>query len=113
MNEIYRSFEGKLNVDCQEGYILYTINDGELIEYEGLSVWQDTETERARIPARYLPAPEYANTEKISELIADCHNGTIPGGQVWVDGKWWSYDTIQKIQQRRQDNRWWLYTTEE
>lgn len=109
MKEIYRSFEGKLNVDCQEGYILYTVNNGDLIEYEGLSVWADTKTERARIPARYLSEADYGNLDKIMDLVGDCYYGNLPGGQIHINGKWWSYDTICKIQQKHHDNNWMRY----
>lgn len=109
MKEIYRSFEGKLGVEQQEGYILYTVNNGDLIEYEGLSVWEDAKTERARIPVRYLPASDYDNLGKITELVGDCYYGNLPGGQIHIKGKWWSYDTICKIQQKHNDNAWMRY----
>lgn len=38
MQEIYRSFEGKLDVDCQEGYIISELKETYQIEY--LSVWE-------------------------------------------------------------------------
>lgn len=109
MEEIYRSFDGKLGAEQQEGYILYSVNSGDLIEYEGLSVWENTETARARIPARYLPETDYGNLEKIGELIVDCYNGNLPGGQIHINGKWWSYNAICKIQEQHQDNHWMRY----
>lgn len=108
-SEIYRSFEGKLGVEQQRGYILYELADGELIEYESISVWEDEHTEHARIPSRFLPASEYSNINKIAELVADCYYGNLAGGQIFFRGKWWSYDTIRKIQQKNRDNCWHRY----
>ena len=39
MKEIYRSFEGKLDVDNQEGYIVYQGNG--FFEIHNISVWSD------------------------------------------------------------------------
>lgn len=109
MNEIYRSFDGKLGVSCQSGYILYSLNNGDLIEYEGLSVWGDAKTERARIPARYLAPSEYSDFDKIAELVAECYYGTLPDGQIYISGKWWTYDAICKIQRQHHTNNWHCY----
>ena len=38
MKEVYRSFEGKLDVDNQTGTIVY--DGGEYWQFESLSVWQ-------------------------------------------------------------------------
>lgn len=45
--EVYSSFEGKLNVDCQNGYIITEIKD--FYEVEFLSVWQDIPDKKVRI----------------------------------------------------------------
>lgn len=108
MTEIYRSFEGKLDVDQQEGYILYSVNSGALIEYEGLSVWQ-TGAERARIPAEHLPPEQYGNTERIGALIVDCWDGHFPRGQIYFHGKWWSGEKIRTIQAKKNDMQWYKY----
>lgn len=39
MKEIYRSFEGKLDVENQEGYIVYEGNG--FYEVRNISVWSD------------------------------------------------------------------------
>lgn len=110
MKEIYRSFDGKLNVDQQDGYILYSTDDGgALIEYEGLSVWQDVRTERARIPADHLPPEQYGDTERIGELVADCWCGNLAAGQIYFCGKWWSGDKIREIQRKNNDLQWQRY----
>lgn len=109
MKELYRSFEGNLGVEQQEGYILYSINGGALIEYEGLSVWQDSRTERARIPTEYLPPKQYSNAERIGDLIMDCWAGNFPSGQIYFRGKWWSGEKIRAIQSRKNDMQWQKY----
>lgn len=109
MKEIYRSFEGKLNADQQNGYILYSVNGGALIEYEGLSVWQDVHTDRARIPADKLTPEQYGNVALISELIADCCAGNLSAGQIYFRGKWWSGEKIREIQRKNNDMQWQRY----
>lgn len=106
MKEIYRSFEGLLDVDCQFGYILYAVKGGDLIEYESVSVWSDSRSERARIPARYLPTDSYDDALNIVKLVDACRNGTLPGGQYFFRGKWWSYDRISKISKRYRFQHW-------
>lgn len=107
--EIYRSFEGFLNVDQQCGYILYSISDGAMIEYEWLSVWQDASTERARFPAKLLPPSEYSNGALLGELVVNCMDGVIEGGQYFHKDRWWSAETIHKIQNVNQDYCWQRY----
>lgn len=103
--EIYRSFNGKLDCDHQNGYILYSTNN-DCIVYEGLSVWQDVNTELVMFPARLLSAEDYSNAEKLGGIISDCHCGNIPDGRVFYHGKWWSGDRIRDIQRRNNDLRW-------
>lgn len=107
--EIYRSFEGKLDCDNQEGYILYSANDGNTIVYEGLSVWKDVNTDLAMFPARLLPPEDYDNDDKICEILEDCRCGSLPDGHIYYRGKWWSGKQITAIQQRNNDLYWQKY----
>lgn len=74
MQEIYRSFEGKLNVDCQDGYIILELKERYQIEW--LTVWG--KTQKIRVKKDLLPVEDFGNTSKISELFTDishgCHN---------------------------------------
>lgn len=109
MRELYRSFEGKLSVDQQDGYILYSINDGALVEYNSLSVWQDQRSERAHIPAALLRPEDYGNSDKIGGLVVDCWFGNLPDGQIYFRGKWWTGKAIRAIQAKHNDNNWQRY----
>lgn len=105
--EVYSSFEGKLDVDQQEGYVLYLTEN--FIEYNWLSVWQDDQTSRARFPIGALPEESYGDRDKVWNLVAQCWDGTLPGGQIMYKGKWWSDTTIRKIQDAHQDMTWQKY----
>lgn len=108
MKELYRSFEGKLNVENQTGYIIYATSNG-LLEIEELSVLPDAKTHRYRIPADLLPETDYANVEKIGALTADLWFGLYENGQIFFNGKWFSGKTISRIQQKNRDKFWQRY----
>ena len=55
MQEIYRSFEGKLDVDCQDGYIILELKERYQIEW--LSIWG--KTNKIRVRKDLLPVEVY------------------------------------------------------
>lgn len=65
MQEIYRSFEGKLGVDNQSGYIISELKETYQIEW--LSVWG--KTNKIRVRKDLLPVEDFGNASKISELF--------------------------------------------
>lgn len=75
MQEIYRSFEGKLNVDCQSGYIILELKERYQIEW--LTVWG--KTNKVRVRKDLLPVEDFGNEEKISELFTDAFHGCLKG----------------------------------
>ena len=108
MKELYKSFEGKLGVENQNGYIIYEA-DNSLLEIEELSIRQDIKKYRYRVPATLLPKADFANIQKIGELQADIWNGCYENGQIFFKGKWYSGKKIAEIQQKNQDQNWQKY----
>lgn len=106
MKEIYRSFEGKLNVENQSGYIIYEIENFYQIEF--ISV-RTSGSDKVRIKKELLQKEDFENLEKITEIEMDIENGRADYGQCWYKEKWYSYDTINKIQCKNQDNYWKRY----
>lgn len=104
MKEIYRSFEGKLNVGNQTGYIIYELNDFYQIEF--LSVWSDAKEDKVRIRKALLKEADFSNLEKIGDLQMDIENGCGDYGQCYFNEKWYGFETICKIQDKHDDNNW-------
>lgn len=102
--EVYRSFEGKLGVDTQSGYIIAELKD--FYEIEFLSVRQDSGDGKIRIRKESLSESDFGDPEKITELLMDIENGRSDRGQCWYKGKWYGYDAICKIRQRHQSGNW-------
>ena len=75
MQEIYRSFEGKLDVDCQDGYIILELKERYQIEW--LSIWG--KTNKIRVRKDLLPVEDFGNASKISELFTDISHGCLKG----------------------------------
>lgn len=101
--EVYRSFEGKLNYNNQNGYIIVELQD--FYEIEFLSVLQ-VGVDKIRIRKELLPENDFSNFEKIINLSEDIENGCADYGQCWYNGKWYGYDSICKIQEMHQANNW-------
>ena len=109
MKEVYRSFEGKLDVDNQTGTIVY---DGcEYWQFESLSVWQGAQKSLYRISKAVLKESEFEDDEKIGEIIVNISNGNYEDKnmQEFYNGKWYSSPTIRKIQNDNQDYNWEKY----
>ena len=104
MKEIYRSFEGKLDVDNQSGYIIYELKD--FFQIDWLSV--SSKTQRVRIGKKLLTSEDFENENKLAELSLAVENGNV-NGQCYYHDKWYDYQTICKIQKKRQSYDWKMY----
>lgn len=100
--EIYRSFSGKLGVENQEGYIIYSVD--EWLEYKTLSVRQNTITVRIRFRPSDAPI-DWSDMCALGEIIEAVDCGRIPG-QVWYRGAW---RTPRKLIEQYQDYNWKKY----
>ena len=107
MKEVYRSFEGKLGVDRQSGYIIEE-GDG-FYEINFLSVWNDQEDGKVRISKEIKF--DFSDIEKISQIVMDIENGCYNSEkcQVLYNGKWYSGKSINKIQNAKKDHKWKRY----
>ena len=102
MKEIYRSFEGKLDVDNQEGYIIYEGNG--FFEIHSISVWSDKKDWKCRIKKEM----NWKDWDAVSEECYFVENGSADG-QAFYDGKWYGSDLIRKIMNDHQDYCWQKY----
>lgn len=107
MKEVYRSFEGRIGVDQQEGYIIYDIEG--YWQIEELSAWQSGNKPRYRIGKEHLRPCDFGNRSKITELEADAELGVRDNMQYYYKDKWWTTQTIRKIQSTQQDQHWQKY----
>lgn len=105
MQEIYRSFEGKLGVDNQSGYIISELKETYQIEW--LTV--RGKTNKIRVRKDLLPVEDFGNEEKISELLTDISHGCLKGCMYYYKNSWYSYDKILDIQRKNQSNNWQAY----
>lgn len=102
MKEIYRSFEGKLNVENQEGYIVYEGNEFYEIHY--ISVWTDREDWKCRINRKM----NWEDIQAVLDEVYDVENGAAEG-QAFYKGKWYSSKLIRKIMNDHEDFCWQKY----
>lgn len=105
MNEIYRSFEGKLGVDNQSGYIISELK--ETYQIENFTVWG--KSQKIRVRKDLLPVEDFGNASKISELFTDISHGCLKGCMYYYKNSWYSYDKILEIQKKNQSNNWQAY----
>lgn len=90
MKKIYQSFEGKLDVAEQSGYIVYQGNG--FYEVESFSVWKSgSHKVRLKNPV------DWTDFEAIAIASVGVECGDVEG-QAFYKGKWYSTDTINKIQ---------------
>ena len=93
--EVYRSLEGKLSPECQRGYIIYDC--GNYWEINHQTVWMNEKCYAVRINKGYKF--DFDDIEKIEELAFGVNNGTVEG-QACYNRKWYSTETINKIQEK-------------
>ena len=108
MQEIYCSFDGKLDLDNQSGYVIYSLGNG-LLQIEFLSINRDVKDEKYRLPDNLLRVSDLDNAEKLISLCLEVSNGNISGAQYFYKGKWWSPESIMKVQKEHCDNNWKKY----
>lgn len=105
MKEIYRSFEGKLNAENQEGYIIYELDNMYQIEF--LSVWSGKDR-YFRISKDFLKQEDFFDFVKLIEFENDIINGRYEYDdmQVNYNNKWYTGNAISKIQASTGDHNW-------
>lgn len=104
--EVYRSFEGMLDMDNQNGYVIYELKD--FFEVHFLSLESNSDS-KVRIRKEFLPEEDFGNSKKITSLTVDIENGAADYGQCWWNGKWYGYNTIDKIIRQHDDYCWKRY----
>lgn len=104
MKEVFRSFEGKLNLDNRTGYIIYDHDD--FYEVHFLNIDLDIDDSKIRIPKSV--EFEFDDLDKISGIQTDIENGCRKG-QVFYNGKWYNQESINKIQKSHNDYSWRKY----
>lgn len=100
MKEIYRSFEGVLGVENQAGYIVY--DTGKFWEIHELSVHQ-IGAEKFRISKNVQF--DWTDSAEVGRVEISVTSGAVDG-QAWYKGKWYSTETIHKIQADNQELEW-------
>ncbi len=98
MRIIYQSFEGKLDVDEQTGYIVYQGNG--FYEVESFSVWRSGSHK-----VRFKNPVDWTDSAAIGEASIGVEHGVVDG-QAFYRGKWYSTATINKIQNRYDTYDW-------
>lgn len=99
MQEIYRSFEGKLGVDNQSGYIISELK--ETYQIENFTVWG--KSQKIRVKKGLLPVEDFGNE------VVDIEHGCLEGCSYQYRGTWYSYEKILEIQRKNQSNNWQAY----
>lgn len=105
MQEIYRSFEWKLGVDNQSGYIISELK--ETYQIENFTVWG--KSQKIRVKKDLLSVDDFGNEERIAEFFVDVEHGCLKGCSYQYRGTWYSYDKILEIQRKNQSNNWQAY----
>lgn len=109
MKELYRSFEGKLDVDNQSGYIIYDNKKTNTYEIQFINVTVSKKSEKFRVSKNLLSQNEFSNLEKIQTLYVEVGNGVYENGQISYKNRWYSAKMIRDIQKDRQDQNWKKY----
>ena len=104
MKEIYRSFEGKLDAEKSEGYVVYDC--GDKYELHFLSAYDDVNKSKIRIFKDDLP--DVADIDRIGEIYLKINEGAMRG-DTFYKNKWYSMELINKIQEDKKDYNWRKY----
>lgn len=106
MKEVYRSFEGKLGVENQCGYIVY---EGEnMYQIEFVNVFA-THSHKFRVQKKYFDINKAKDMMYFGELEADVEYGRIDG-QVLYKNQWFS---PQKMMEKYRDYNWKRHIVED
>lgn len=106
--EIWRSFEGKLGVENQYGWIVYETE--KYYDIESLSVWNDTQTRHTRIAKEEINEEIYKDMIKLTDAEEMVRNGIMEGQYYSTKtNKWYKTETIKKIQEKNNDKEWQKY----
>ena len=104
MKEIYRSFEGKLDVDNRSGVIVYGLKNGVVIDFCNvlLGAWPAPLT---RVKLNGVPHNTDWESFNFGEMWDDAFYGRIDG-QFYYNGYWRS---PRKIMEENRDVHWVRY----
>ena len=103
MKELYRSFEGKLDAENRFGYIVYENED--FYEIHSLSVYTHG-TQKVRVSKSV--SFDMADLAEIGRMYSEVEAGKTEG-QAWFGGRWYSMETIHKIQTKYENYHWQRY----
>ena len=101
MKEVYRSFEGKLDLDQSEGIVVCELDDW--YEIQWLNVDKSITDTYFRIP-KTASEPDWSEYDFSDALLA-VEQGSIDG-QMFAKGKWYS---PKQIINARKDPMWRKY----
>ena len=107
MKEIYRSFEGKLDAEKREGYVVYDYGQKYEIHFvSAYSSTSDVNDTRVRIYKEDLP--DITDLDKITELMLKINDGSMRG-EAFYKHEWYRQQYINKLQEVHQDYNWRKY----
>ena len=104
--EVYRSFEGKLDVSQPRGYIITQLASSDCYEIEFLSI-ASPGSQRIRVPKELVP--DMTDICRLTGLIDYVRDGMVEGSQYFYNGRWYSEETIKRIQRTHLSSRWWQF----
>lgn len=99
--EIYKSFDGKLDLDHQYGYIIYETDDYYRIESLSLG----SETSLTLVEKQHIDLDKVSDIEYIGSILVDVDHGCIPG-KVYFKHRWHS---PREIMESHNDYNWKKY----
>ena len=105
MNEIYRSFEGNLGAG-ESGY--YVLELADHYEIHELSARSGAQEHIFRVCKSAVENPDWTDLYTIGKFETEVRNGSLDG-QFFAKGKWYSSESIRKIQNSHKDYNWQAY----
>lgn len=105
MKEIYRSFEGNLGAGESGYYVLELVDHYEVHE---LSARMGVPEYVFRVSKSAVENPDWTDLYTIGKLETEVRNGSLDG-QVYAKGRWYSSESIRKIQNIHKDYNWQAY----
>ena len=108
MKEIYCSSENLVSVDNQTVYSIYEMENG-MLEIRFVCADPNVINYPIRVSKDQLPKADFANLYRIGELTTNALDGALNNAQIFFKGKWYSMETINKIQAKNEDMYWQRY----